>query len=73
MKFQVTPKRRRERPGAEERTFTIGRLWQDESGNPVEITHLFDRSYGYHSLRELAWHLADRFDLSPKVVELERI
>jgi len=73
MKFQVTPKRRRERPGAEERTFTIGRIWQAESAKPVEITHLFDRSYGYRSLRELTWHLADRFDVSPKAVDLERV
>jgi hypothetical protein len=39
----------------------------------VEITHLFDRTYGYRSLRELAWHLADRFDLSPKAVQVERV
>jgi hypothetical protein len=71
MKFQVIPKRRRQRPGAEEPTFTISRLWTDETGEPVEITHLFDRSYGYRSLRELAWHLAARFDLSPKAIQLE--
>ena len=73
MKFRFIPKRRRHRPGSEECTFTIGRLWADEAGNAEEITHLFDRSYGYRSPRELAWHLADRYRLPPRAVELSRI
>jgi len=72
MKFRFTPKLRRVRPGSEERTFTIHRLWKDEAERATEITHLFDRTYRYRSPRELAWHLADRFALPPRAVELER-
>ena len=45
MKFRFTPKLRRARPGSEERTFTIHRLWKDEAERATEITHLFDRTY----------------------------
>jgi hypothetical protein len=73
MKFQFTPKHRRLRPGLEEHPFTIGRLWQGEPEKAVEVTHLFDRTYGYRSARELAWHIAERFDVPPKTVELTRV
>jgi hypothetical protein len=72
MKFRYLPKRRRHRPGAEERTFAIGRLWKDEPEVSTEITHLFDRTYGYRSPRELAWHLAARFGVPPSAVRLEK-
>ena len=32
-----------------------------EGKNPTDVSHLIDRSYGYHSSRELRWHLAERF------------
>jgi hypothetical protein len=73
MKFTFTPKLRRSRPGSEERTFTIHRLWKEEAERATEITHLFDRSYGYHSPRELAWHLADRFAVPASAVKLEKV
>jgi hypothetical protein len=72
MKFSFTPKPRRHRPGSEERTFTIHRLWKQEAERSTEITHLFDRSYGYHSARELAWHLANRFAVPPRAIDLQR-
>jgi hypothetical protein len=72
MKFRFTPKLRRARPGLEERTFTIHQLWKDDDTKSSEITHLFDRSYGYRSPRELAWHIADRFAVAPRAVELEQ-
>lgn len=37
---------------------------------PVDVSHLIDRSYGYHSSRELRWHLAERFGLTPNTVAL---
>ena len=72
MKFRFIPRHRRSRPGFEERTFTIHRLWKEEAERATEITHLFDRTYGYHSPRELAWHLADRYAVPPQSVELAR-
>lgn len=73
MKFLFTPKRRQLRPGLEEPVFTIGRLWQGEPQEAVEVTHLFDRTYGYRSARELAWHIADRFGMPPKAVDLMKL
>jgi hypothetical protein len=73
MKFRFAPRLRRTRPGMEERTFTIHRLWKEEAERATEITHLFDRTYGYRSRRELAWHLADRFAVRPQAVELAKM
>lgn len=64
MDFRVTPKRSRTTRRADHPTFKIDRLWQSTpSGKEAEISHLVDRSYAYHSLKELRWHLAARFDL----------
>ena len=71
MDFRLKAKRRRQKPGLEEQTFTIGRLWIQGAEGPKEITHIMDRSYGYRSGRELAWHLADRFRVPPRSVRLE--
>jgi hypothetical protein len=54
---------------AEIPTFTVGRLWQQGA----EISHLIDRSYGYHSARELRWHLADRFGVPVTSVMLSKV
>ena len=71
MDFRLNAKRRRQRPGLEEQTFTIGRLWMQGKDGPKEITEMMDRSYGYRSRRELAWHLADRFSVPPRDVRLD--
>jgi hypothetical protein len=34
------------------------------------MSHLIDRSYNYHSSRELHWHLADRLGLAPNALSL---
>ncbi len=73
MNFRFTPKRGRQRPGNEEVTFTIGRLWADQDNGMVEVTHLLDRTYRYRSARELQWHLADRFELPKESVRLARV
>lgn len=36
----------------------------------VDLSHLIDSSYDYHSARELRWHLADRLGLAPATVAL---
>ncbi len=41
-----------------------------EGKNPIDVSHLIDKSYGYHSSRELRWHLAERFGLTPNAVAL---
>lgn len=57
---------------AETTTFTIDRLWTDENGSEREISHLLDRSYRYQSMRELKWHLAERFGLPVGGIALHR-
>ncbi|KMO15833.1 hypothetical protein [Methylobacterium platani] len=41
-----------------------------EGRSPIDVSHLIDKSYGYHSSRELRWHLAERFGLTPNAVAL---
>jgi len=36
----------------------------------MDLSHLIDTSYNYHSARELRWHLADRFGMAPEAVAL---
>ena len=73
MNFRFTPKRGRRRPGNEEATFTIGRLWADHDDQVIEVTHLVDGRYCYRSTRELRWHLAERFELPQESVQLDRV
>ena len=73
MNFRFTPKLGRQDPGEEEITFTIDRLWAEDADGAIEITHLLDKTYGYHSTRELQWHLADRFALPKRDVHLDRL
>lgn len=61
MKFTFEPGRVRRSPKAEHSTFQVARLWRRDSGRSAEISHLIDRTYAYHSVRELQWHLAERF------------
>lgn len=50
--------------------FTLDRVWAHDGGRRREISHLLDQTYMYHSERELQWHLADRFGLPAKAIEL---
>jgi hypothetical protein len=52
-------------------TFTLDRVWASKDGRDQEVSHLLDRTYGYRSVRELKWHLAARFGLSPRSVAVE--
>ncbi|KMO30209.1 hypothetical protein ACQVP2_19185 [Methylobacterium aquaticum] len=42
-------------------TFQVRQIWQQVEDESREVSHLIDRTYRYHSVRELHWHLADRF------------
>jgi hypothetical protein len=50
--------------------FRVERLTHGQSGGEVDVSHLIDRTYDYHSDRELHWHLADRFGLAVREVTL---
>ena len=52
--------------------FRVERLTHGQSGGEVDVSHLIDRTYDYHSARELRWHLADRFGLPVQDVALRR-
>lgn len=71
MNFQFSPKRRNDRR-ADAPTFTVERLWADGVAGATELSHLIDRSYAYRSVRELRWHLADRFGLPVNSVAVAR-
>jgi len=64
MKFEFTHQVRRSGGRrSEAATFVVDKLWAMGGGLRRDVSHLIDRSYGYHSARELRWHLADRFGL----------
>ena len=51
-------------------TFKVGKLKQTTSrdAQDIDLSHLIDTSYNYHSPRELRWHLAERLGVAPEVV-----
>ena len=51
--------------------FRVERLTHGKTGTEVDVSHLIDRTYDYHSARELHWHLADRFGLAVQDVTLQ--
>jgi spore coat polysaccharide biosynthesis protein SpsF (cytidylyltransferase family) len=53
--------------------FRVGRLWRHEGRRATEVSHLIDRTYDYASVRELRWHLAERFNRPVPGVALEPI
>ena len=57
---------------AEYARFRVDRLTHDQTGCEVDVSHLIDRTYDYHSDRELRWHLAERFNLPVHKVALRR-
>ncbi|RVU19035.1 AsnC family transcriptional regulator [Methylobacterium oryzihabitans] len=53
------------------RTFHVDHISRfGDDRRPIDVSHLIDSSYGYHSSRELRWHLAERFGLTPNAVAL---
>jgi hypothetical protein len=53
--------------------FRVARLWRHEGAASTEVSHLIDRTYDYASLRELRWHLADRFAGPVADLALDRV
>lgn len=69
MQFEYTRRRGVRSPVTDAPTFRVGRLAAaGQTGR--DMTHLIDRSYNYHSSRELHWHLADRLGLAPGALSL---
>jgi hypothetical protein len=73
MHFKYTARRNRRHPGAEAATFRIGKLWHREGDQALEVSHLVDRTYAYHSQRELHWHLAERFERPVADIRLDKV
>jgi hypothetical protein len=74
MKFQYKAKRLSNPKRRDGALFTVDRLFAAPRPEEArEVSHLIDRTYSYHSPRELAWHLADRFGLPTGSIELDRI
>ncbi|WP_336485630.1 AsnC family transcriptional regulator [Methylobacterium nigriterrae] len=72
MLFEYTRRRGARSPVTDAATFKVDRLNQAATrGKPtVDLSHLIDLSYNYHSPRELRWHLADRLGIKPGAVDL---
>lgn len=72
MMFEYTRRRGAVSPVTNAATFKVARLRQsaDRGENAVDLSHMIDRSYNYHSPRELRWHLADRLGLAPMAIAL---
>ncbi len=73
MLFEYTRRRGVRSPVTDAATFKVTRLKQAsaQADKPVDLSHLIDRSYNYHSPRELRWHIAERFGLPPATVALQ--
>lgn len=72
MLFEYTRRRSAPSPVTDAATFKVGRIRQSATPETptVDLSHLIDRSYNYHSPRELRWHLAERLGLSPTALAL---
>ena len=77
MMFEYTRCRGIRSPVTDAATFKVARLRKAHFGKldtqnsqAVDLTDMIDQSYNYHSPRELRWHLAERFGLSPSAVAL---
>lgn len=79
MLFEYTRRRGVRSPVTDAATFKVGRLKQTLShdaqvqnakSDDIDLSHLIDTSYNYHSPRELRWHLAERFGMAPEAVAL---
>lgn len=72
MSFAFSPHIAAPRHLGEEPTFTIDRLWRQENGSKMDLSHLVDRTYAYRSVRELRWHLAERFAVPVSDLQVDR-
>ncbi|MCJ2033903.1 AsnC family transcriptional regulator [Methylobacterium sp. J-068] len=82
MLFEYTRRRGARSPITDAATFKVGRLKRTMSQeaksheamgreiDTIDLSHLIDTSYNYHSPRELRWHLAERFGMAPEAVAL---
>lgn len=77
MMFEYTRRRGVRSPVTDAATFKVACLKKAHLNNldskidqTVDLTDMIDQSYNYHSLRELRWHLAERFGLAPSAVAL---
>ena len=76
MLFEFTRRRGARSPVTDAPTFRVRSLKQAAEPNPrsgrrtADLSHLIDRSYDYHSPRELRWHLAERLGLAPAALTL---
>jgi len=72
MLFEYTRRRSVRSPVTDSATFKVGRIRQSATSDAptLDLSHLIDRSYNYHSPRELRWHLADRLGLAPAALAL---
>ncbi|CAA2099352.1 MULTISPECIES: hypothetical protein [Methylobacterium] len=70
MLFEYTRRRGVRSPITDAATFKVGKLKQTTSreAQDIDLSHLIDTSYNYHSPRELRWHLAERLGVAPDVV-----
>ncbi len=71
MLFEYTSHRGKRSPVTDAATFQVAAMRL--SGAPTsqtDVSNLIDRSYEYHSQRELRWHLAERLGLAPAAVGL---
>jgi hypothetical protein len=72
MQFEYTSRHSGRSPVTDAATFRVDRLRQGafDGASKSDITHLIDRTYRYHSRRELRWHLAERLGTSPAMIHL---
>lgn len=72
MDFEFSRRTGRPSPITGDATFRVDRLSRIHArgGRAIDLSHLIDDSYEYHSPRELRWHLAERLGLAPAAVAL---
>lgn len=70
MQFEYTRHHGARSPVTDAPTFRVGRL-AAAGLTGRDMSHLIDRSYNYHSSRELHWHIAERLGLAPNAVSLQ--
>lgn len=74
MLFEYTRRRGVRSPVTDAPTFRVGKLAEAGTQNHGgDISHLIDRSYNYHSPRELHWHIAERLGLAPTALKLREV
>jgi hypothetical protein len=70
--FTFTPNAESRSDTTETKTFQVQQIWRQQAQERLDVSHLIDRTYRYHSVRELRWHLADRFASPVRSLSLSR-